>query len=398
MVKNMALNHVVLSNPDDNFNPYDATRPLPAKMSAEDSSGNTLDLRCDASGHLLTSSSGGGSGGDASSANQLTMISKLEDISSNQLAVEYNNNQAVGASDKGFLVFGKDSSNQAHPIHITNNGDVEVEIADFVKGQDTAANSFPVVLASDQSVLDVSVLHVPLASGAATSALQTLGNTIGSSGNALLTSIDDKMSNGNEGSLSTVQQVGMYAYNLNATSFVPMEIENTGELRVKESGTVTVQGNSTVGGTDSVNGSYVLAFDASNNATHPIQMDGQKSILVALNSVTNHGSFGNLSNNNTLIPAAFGPVTSDVWHMNFGQIFYEDSATSSTDQVKILGSPDNINWFEMTELYPSNNAANTKREASQTYVNIQGIKYMKIENSSSTDTYNDVYCSVVGSA
>lgn len=67
----------------------------------------------------------------------------------------YQDGAAVGGTDDGLLVMGKDNSNNAHPIRITANGDVEVEIADFVKGQATKANSFPVVLASDQDTLAV---------------------------------------------------------------------------------------------------------------------------------------------------------------------------------------------------------------------------------------------------
>jgi hypothetical protein len=64
----------------------------------------------------------------------------------------YAEGDAFGVSDVGVLVMGRNGTNAAKPIHITNNGDVEVEIADFVKGQDTSANSFPVVLASDAVV------------------------------------------------------------------------------------------------------------------------------------------------------------------------------------------------------------------------------------------------------
>ena len=67
----------------------------------------------------------------------------------------YQEGDAIGASDTGVLVMGRNGTNAAKPIHITNNGDVEVEIADFVKGQATKANSFPVVLASDQDTLAV---------------------------------------------------------------------------------------------------------------------------------------------------------------------------------------------------------------------------------------------------
>ncbi len=67
-------------------------------------------------------------------------------------ASHYADGDTVGVSDTGVLIMGRNGTNSAKPIHITSNGDVEVEIADFVKGQDTSANSFPVVLASDAVV------------------------------------------------------------------------------------------------------------------------------------------------------------------------------------------------------------------------------------------------------
>lgn len=60
------------------------------------------------------------------------------------------------------LVYGEVTSGpgtgELHPIHITNAGDVEVEIADFVRGQDTSANSFPVVIASDQTNVNTKLI------------------------------------------------------------------------------------------------------------------------------------------------------------------------------------------------------------------------------------------------
>ncbi len=87
----------------------------------------------------------------ATSANQVTTNGHLSDIKS----THYTDGDAVSASSKGQLVFGKDNSNNAHPLHITSNGDLEVEIADFVKGQTTMASSFPVVIASNQGALGV---------------------------------------------------------------------------------------------------------------------------------------------------------------------------------------------------------------------------------------------------
>jgi len=53
------------------------------------------------------------------------------------------------------LIYGKNGTGDLKPIHITNNGDVEVEIADFVKGQTTASASFPTTDARNK-VKDVS--------------------------------------------------------------------------------------------------------------------------------------------------------------------------------------------------------------------------------------------------
>ena len=76
---------------------------------------------------------------------------------SNIEASHYANGDAIAATDTGILVMGRDNSNNAHPLHITQNGDVEVEIADFVKGQALMAASFPVVLSSDQSDINIKV-------------------------------------------------------------------------------------------------------------------------------------------------------------------------------------------------------------------------------------------------
>lgn len=87
----------------------------------------------------------------ATSANQSTTNTHLNDIK----GTHYQDGDAIAASDKGQLVMGRDNSNNAHPLHITANGDLEVEIADFVKGQATKENSFPVTLATNQPSIAV---------------------------------------------------------------------------------------------------------------------------------------------------------------------------------------------------------------------------------------------------
>ena len=66
-------------------------------------------------------------------------------------------NDATLTNAQQVLIYGKNGSGDLKPIHITNNGDVEVEIADFVKGQAAMAASFPVTIASNQSNLNVAI-------------------------------------------------------------------------------------------------------------------------------------------------------------------------------------------------------------------------------------------------
>ena len=71
----------------------------------------------------------------------------------------YVDGQNFAASDTGVMMMGRNNSNVARPMHITANGDLEIEIADFVKGQALMSASFPVVLSSDQSALEVNTLR-----------------------------------------------------------------------------------------------------------------------------------------------------------------------------------------------------------------------------------------------
>ncbi len=165
---------------------------------------------------------------------------------------------------------GRNGTNSAHPIHITNNGDVEVEIADMVKGQALMASSFPVVISSDQSVL---------------------------------------------------------------------------ETKAKE--------------------------------------------------VENLGSFENVASNTTLNA---GSSTTAISISNFrkGNLFYEDSSTTSFDGLSLLVSPDGTNFFKHTDLFPFEDTPGI-RETQATSLSFEGLTHAKIQNTSSTDNYSNVKCSLVGS-
>ena len=102
-------------------------------------------------------------------------------------------------------------SGELHPIHITNAGDVEVEIADFVKGQDTMSASFPVVIASDQSTLTVD--GAVSVTGTTAISATALPLPLGASTEATLSALNTKVTKGEGfivGGAGGLQQVLMY--------------------------------------------------------------------------------------------------------------------------------------------------------------------------------------------
>ncbi len=161
----------------------DGTTTALHTMMLGNNSGNLRTIQCDANGIVSvdgsastqpvsgTITANAGSGTFAVSAGSLPLpsgaateatlanaeghLGTIDTSTAGILGSHYQEGDAIGASDTGVLIMGRNGTNAAKPIHITNNGDVEVEIADFVKGQATKANSFPVVLASDQDTLAV---------------------------------------------------------------------------------------------------------------------------------------------------------------------------------------------------------------------------------------------------
>jgi hypothetical protein len=96
-----------------------------------------------------------GAATEATLSNAEGSLGTIKTSTAGIVASHYAEGDAIGGTDTGVLIMGRNGTNAAKPIHITNNGDIEVEIADFVKGQAAKAASFPVVIASDQDTLGV---------------------------------------------------------------------------------------------------------------------------------------------------------------------------------------------------------------------------------------------------
>ena len=117
-------------------------------------------LKVDGNGVLETS--GGGGGGDATAANQTLQLAQETVIATNSSSIDNKMTQGydatVASGGNGLqqnLVYGLDNSGNLDALRVDSSGHLEITVDDFVKGQATMANSFPVVVASDQSRLEV---------------------------------------------------------------------------------------------------------------------------------------------------------------------------------------------------------------------------------------------------
>jgi hypothetical protein len=113
-----------------------------------------------------------------------------------------------------------------------------------------------------------------------------------------------------------------------------------------------------------------------------------------IENFTSSGSYGNIANNTSL---AAGAYSSNVNVSSFGRyarLYYQDSSISIYDSLLVEVSPDNgTNWLYYNILYPSTN--DSYRQGALD-ININSITNVRIKNISSSSTYNNVYCSIVG--
>jgi hypothetical protein len=117
-------------------------------------------------------------------------------------------------------------------------------------------------------------------------------------------------------------------------------------------------------------------------------------VQTAAADVNNKGSYGNIANNVTINSGAQSG-SADIADMNNVSLVYQDSATSSIDGLDVLVSGDGVNYDTITQLYPTTNTAGTIRYAYY-QAPLGGLTDIKIENTSSTDNYTNVKCSVWG--
>jgi adenosylcobinamide amidohydrolase len=133
------------------------------------------------------------------------------------------------------------------------------------------------------------------------------------------------------------------------------------------------------------------------SASFPVVLaSNQSDVNVKLNDCKNVGSHNNISNNVTI---NFGNNSSvvDISDIRHGNLFYEDSSTSSFGAVDIEVSVDGTNYVKYADLNPFEENSSGVRTASSTGMNLEGLTNIRLKNSSVADNYTNVKAFIVGS-
>ena len=250
-----------------------------------------------------------------------------------------------------------------------------------IDGKITACNTNNVVVSNittcDTSNISGSV-SVSNNTDPATATLQTAGNASLTTIAGDTTSLDAKITVGNDSTIvaGSLQQVLLYGKS------------STGDLH---SANISNGGDLDVEIADFVKGQAVMA------SSFPVVISSDQSTLnVRQQEVRNLGSHENIASD---IFMASGDISSsvDVSSMSVGNIFYEDTTTTSFDSVDIQASVNSgTNWFKYSVLYPTVETSGF-RNARETSLSLQGITDIRIKNISSTDSNTNVRCTIVGS-
>lgn len=356
----MSLTHVVNTDPDNSYEPYNAANPMPVSVTG---------------------------GGDASAANQTTMISHLSDIDTavtGTLSVADTTARGSLATLAG-AVSGTEmqvdivsSASTLSVSDTTAQGSLSTIAGAVAAGGSPALNLVATSDVTAQSSLatiagcenGASALQVDIqadAVGIASQSLQTTGNTT-------LSNINGKLSQGSNSTLTSAQQVLCYGRD-NGGTLDALRTDAAGHLEVVVD--------------DFVKGQDIMAD------SFPVVIASDQSAVKVNNSVvSNEGSAFNAANNVTINFGAYSSVVS-IANMNHMNIFYEDSSTASFDNLMIEVSPDGTNYFEYIELFPS--LSGSVRSANMMDLAAHGLTHLRLKNTSTTDNYTNVKATVVGS-
>jgi len=390
---------------------------LPTGAASASLQGGGLPAALTASGNLKVSVEEG-AGGDASAANQTTMISSLSTIAGDTTSIDGKItacntgavvvsssalptgaalestlsalNTKVTACDTGSVTVTSNAlpsgastsalQGGGLPAALTVAGNLKVSVEETVGGDASAANQTTMIgslstIAGDTTSLDGKVTacntgNVTIAS----SALPT-----GAATESSLSSIDGKVTACNTGAVV----VSSSALPSGAATESTLSTLNTKVLQGYDASIAS-------GGTGLI---QVLGYglDSSGNLD-ALNVDNNGHLKIAIDTVENKGTFANIQNG-TL---NFGVTSSsvDVSDFNHAVFLYEDTNTSTFDDPVFEISMDNTNFYKASDqLFTS--VRGSKREGTKEY-KLHGITHVRIKNESTADNFTNAKATIVG--
>lgn len=338
----------------------------------------------------------GNSVGLATETKQDTMITDLQDILSETIPINaqtFSIDSKISQGEQGtitggsgglqqVLLYGRDQTTDLHPIKITPQGDIDVEIAEYPKGQEVMANSFPVVIASDQSTI----------------------NTSDSVAQASLSSIDTKLTIGDDDTLTEALQVVVYGRkDATPTGLRAIKADDQGRLMVDidtdgvglatEATLSDLNTKITTGEDDQLTGAQqVLMYgrkDSSPTGLYAMKVNsnGALHVLPSYSFITN--------NVDTLATGAGGTATSTSTNMvNYSFLTFFGSSTNTSDPIIVEVSADNATWYEASEYFVNTNPVGSLVHYSINIPNVAG-QYWRMKQ---TDTLTTAFTLIVNAS
>ena len=337
------------------------------------SGGKGRALKVDASGNLDVNVVSMSGGGDASAANQTTMIGHLSTIEGDTTSIDGKitacNTGAVVISSSALPSGAATSSLQGAglPASLSTGSNLKVSIEEgqitgfATSANQSTANTSLATIAGDTTSLDgkvtacntgaVVISSSALPSGAATASNQTTANTSLSTIAGDTTSLDGKVNQGYDATVSSggsgLQQVLAY-------------------------------GRDSSGNLDALN------------------VDNNGHLKIAVDTVQNKGSEGNVLNNNSF---ANNTTTSSINVSDFNKVvyMYEDSNTLNSNGIRIEVSEDNSRFYVHSEFYPVVYGS-VRQSVGNPGLDMNGVKYLRFNNhnTGASNDLSNVYISVLG--
>lgn len=331
---------------------------------------------------------------------------KLEDLSSSINSDNANHSRSIAVGLRGRTNISDSATGEF--LLCNSSGRLQVDVITGAGGDATAANQTTANGHLSTIEGDTTSIDGKMSKGnddsiaAATGAFQSLvyglndgnGNLyalkVGIDGNLHVHDAD--VTSGNDATITNGQQVLTYARSTESgNAITAVACDNSGVLSVDSSkftqgydATISSGGNGLM---------QVACFgrDSSGNLD-ALLVDNNGHLKIIVETVENKGSHANVQNGTLNFGNSSSSV--DVSDYNHAVFLYEDTNTSTFDNPKVEVSVNDTDFYELST-QPLINTGSSKRTGTQEY-KLHGIKYLRISNNSTADNFTNAKATIVG--